>query len=244
MLDRLALVHDDLPRKRRLVEDHPEAGAPDQTVNEFGRMDECAEGAPTELIAQVLKEKREPGQPRVSRIDEAVESARVGGREADEGGCIVIAADDTIEGDHVGFGHAGGEGDEVAVEVGYAIGEAGAGSLLPGDLDISRGSLDARGFAGARGEKLQLHRADAAADVKQREAFDANIAEGANQQGRRLHRPALAVEVKVLERPLPGFQLQALALTRIQVALLRVRTFVQAPPSNSPRHSRARTAKG
>ena len=42
--------------------------------------------------------------------------------------------------------------------------------------------------------------------------------------------PYLAVEVKVLECPLPGFQLQALALTRIQVALLRVRTFVQAPP--------------
>src|SRR3990172_5950368 len=146
MLDRLALVHDDLPRKRRLVEDHPEASAPDQTVNEFGRMDECAEGAPTELVSQVLKAKRELGRPRVSRIDEAVESAHLGGREADEGGYIVIAADDTIEGDHVGFGHAGREGDEVAVEVRYAIGEAGAGSLLPGDLDISRRSLDAVGL--------------------------------------------------------------------------------------------------
>src|SRR5574341_650417 len=128
MLDRLALVHDDLPHKRRLVEDHSEAGAPDQTVNEFGRVDECAEGAPTEPVSQVLKAKREPGQPRVSRIDEAVESARPGGREADEGGDIVVAAEDAVEGDHVGFGYAGGKGDEVAVEVGDPIGEAGAGS--------------------------------------------------------------------------------------------------------------------
>ena len=29
MLDRLALVHDDLPEERRLVKDHPQAGAPD-----------------------------------------------------------------------------------------------------------------------------------------------------------------------------------------------------------------------
>ena len=99
-------------------------------------MDEGAEGAFLQLEDEVEQGDERPCDPRIARVDNAIEPAGTLGGAFDHVDHIGVAAQHPVEGDDIRRFDLRGEIDEVAVPEAGAIGKALAGSLLPCGVDI------------------------------------------------------------------------------------------------------------
>ena len=89
-----------------------------------------------------------------------------GRRQPDQRLDVRVAADDAVEGDHIGGGDVVGATNGVALHEGHAVGQAGSIGRLPGHRHGRRGGVRERRSARAGAEQLLVDDADAASDVE------------------------------------------------------------------------------